>query len=99
MIAARTPQPVPYDEFLVMENAGEDRHEWVNGVVYAMNRGTPEHSRLTARVMSRSVAPLLDDGCEGFSSRTADGWSVQVAKAGETMDIHGREIPVNAIYA
>ena len=54
-----------------MENASDQRHEWVDGVVYAMSRGSPEHGRLTGRVMARLLNPLLDDGCEIFASDTA----------------------------
>ena len=71
MTAAHGPRQVPYDEFLVMENASDDHHEWVDGVVYAMSRGTPEHGRLTGRVIARMLNPLLEEGCEIFASDTA----------------------------
>jgi len=70
MTAAGTPQHVPHDVFLLMEKASEDRHEWVGGVVYAMRRGSPEHGRLTNRVVGMIPTPLLDGGCESFSSDT-----------------------------
>jgi len=70
MTAARGQALVPYDVFLRGEAEGEDKHEWVNGVVYAMTRGSPEHGRLTNRVVARILAPLLDEGCESFSSDT-----------------------------
>lgn len=70
MTAARTPGYVPYDVFLRMEAASDERHEWVNGVVYAMTRGTPEHGRLTNRVVGRILTSLLDEGCESFSADT-----------------------------
>ena len=71
MTAAQSPDHVSYDVFLVMESASDDHHEWVNGVVYAMSRGTPEHGRLTGRAIARVLTPLLDEGCEVFSSDTA----------------------------
>ncbi len=70
MTAARTKDYVPYDVFLREEQASDEKREWVDGVVYAMSRGTPEHGRLTSRVTSKVIAPLLDEGCEGFSSDT-----------------------------
>jgi Uma2 family endonuclease len=70
MTAARTKDYVPYDVFLRDERASEVRHEWVDGVVYAMRRGSPEHGRLTNRVIGRVLTPLLDEGCESFSSDT-----------------------------
>ncbi|WP_394822578.1 Uma2 family endonuclease [Pendulispora albinea] len=70
MVAARSPHFVPYEEFLAMEEASEGRHEWVDGVVYAMSRGTPEHGRLTGRVIGLVLTPLLAEGCELFASDT-----------------------------
>jgi Uma2 family endonuclease len=54
-----------------MEQASEEQHEWVDGAVYAMSRGSPEHGRLTGRVIARMLTPLLEQGCEIFSSDTA----------------------------
>lgn len=62
---------MPYDVFLRMENESEERHEWVDGVVYAMSRGTPEHGRLVARAIGKLLTPLSGDGCDAFSSETA----------------------------
>ncbi len=70
MIAARPKGYVPYDEFLRAEGASDERHEWVDGVVYAMSRGSPEHGRLTNRITGKVLTPLLDEGCESFSSDT-----------------------------
>jgi Uma2 family endonuclease len=71
MTAAQSPKRVAYVDFLRMTGASEEKHEWVDGVVYAMSRGTPEHGRLGTRIVARAIAPLLDEGCEGFSSDTA----------------------------
>lgn len=71
MTARKPENPVPYDAFLRDEAAREGRHEWVDGVVYAMTRGTPEHGRLAGRVAAMMLRPLLDDGCEIFGSDTA----------------------------
>jgi Uma2 family endonuclease len=62
---------VPYDVFLRSEASSDDRREWVDGVVYAMSRGSPEHSRLAGRVTARLLSAFLDEGCEIFSSDTA----------------------------
>jgi Uma2 family endonuclease len=70
MTAARTRDYVPYDVFLRNESASETRNEWVDGVVYAMSRGSPEHGRLTNRVTGLVLTPLLKEGCESFSSDT-----------------------------
>lgn len=44
------------------------KHEWVDGVVYAMSRGTPEHGRLTANVTIALGALPAD--CRVYSSDT-----------------------------
>lgn len=62
---------MPYDEFLRGEASSDERHEWVDGVVYAMSRGSPEHGRLAGRVTARMLSAFLDEGCEIFSSDTA----------------------------
>jgi hypothetical protein len=49
----------------------DERHEWVDGLVYAMSRGSPEHGRLTNRVTGKVLTPLLEEGCESFSADTA----------------------------
>jgi Uma2 family endonuclease len=69
--AAQPQEYVPYDVFLRNEVASEDRHEWVDGVIYAMSRGSPEHGRLAGRVTAKMLSAFLDEGCEIFSSDTA----------------------------
>jgi Uma2 family endonuclease len=69
--AAKPQEYVPYDVFLRSEAASDNRHEWVDGIIYAMSRGTPEHGRLAGRVTARMLSSFLDDGCEIFSSDTA----------------------------
>jgi Uma2 family endonuclease len=71
MTASRAQEYVPYDVFLRNESTSDIRHEWANGVVYAMSRGTPERGRLTNRFVAKVLASFLDDGCESFSSDTA----------------------------
>jgi len=43
---------VSYEEYLIAEAASEEKHEWCDGVVYAMSRGTLEHARLVAAVVA-----------------------------------------------
>lgn len=71
MTAARALHYVPYDEFLQSERESDLRHEWVNGEVYAMSRGTPEHARLTNRVAARLLDRLVGDGCESYGESAA----------------------------
>ncbi len=55
-------------DYLAMEQASPDRHEWLDGVVYAMAGGTPEHSQLAAGVIRLLGNLLLDRGCAVFTS-------------------------------
>lgn len=70
MALAKTSDYVPYDAFLRMESADDVRHEWVAGVVYAMTRGSPEHGRLSGRVIARMLGAFLEDDCEIFAADT-----------------------------
>lgn len=58
---------VTYADYLEGERAGDVKHEWFDGAVYAMSRGTPEHARLSARVV-RSIGNALAGDCEVYSS-------------------------------
>jgi Uma2 family endonuclease len=50
-VVGQPSQPlVPYEDFLEGEASSDVKHEWLDGVVYAMSRGTPEHARLSANV-------------------------------------------------
>jgi hypothetical protein len=37
---------IPFDEYLALEAGGDTKHEWIDGLIYAMSRGTPQHARL-----------------------------------------------------
>lgn len=58
---------VPFEEYLAMEAEGDIKHEWINGLVYAMSRGTPEHGRLSAAMMR--ALPETEE-CRVYSSDT-----------------------------
>ena len=57
----------PFDEYLALESTSEVKHEWINGLVYAMSRGTPEHGRLCAAIVR--ALPQTDQ-CRIYSSDT-----------------------------
>lgn len=57
----------PFDEYLALESRSEVKHEWINGLVYAMSRGTPEHGRLSAAIVR--ALPQTDE-CRVYSSDT-----------------------------
>ncbi len=57
----------PFDEYLELESRGELKTEWINGLIYAMSRGTPEHGRLTAAIV-RALPQTAE--CRVYSSDT-----------------------------
>ncbi|MBS2014613.1 MAG: Uma2 family endonuclease [Deltaproteobacteria bacterium] len=64
---AASPSYTSYDDYLAREGASDVKHEWCDGVVYAMSRGTPEHARLAVR-MARLLGNQLGRTCEVFGS-------------------------------
>jgi len=57
----------PFDVYLEGEGASDVKHEWINGLVYAMSRGHPEHGRLSAALVRD--APQTE-ACRVYSSDT-----------------------------
>jgi Uma2 family endonuclease len=56
---------VPFEAYLAIESTSDTKHEWINGFVYAMSRGTPEHGRLSA-AMVRALPQT--EQCRVYSS-------------------------------
>jgi Uma2 family endonuclease len=58
---------VSYAEYLRQERLELHKHEWIDGEVFAMVGGTPEHARLTAR-LTRLVGNAIEGGpCAVYS--------------------------------
>jgi Uma2 family endonuclease len=57
-----------YAEYLALEASSEQRYEFVDGVVYAMAGGTPEHARLAMKLGATLVAALDRKGCSVYGS-------------------------------
>lgn len=58
-MAVVSPTPlISFEAFLEAEEKSDTRHEWLDGVVYAMSRGTPEHARLTAAIAAELRSAL-----------------------------------------
>jgi Uma2 family endonuclease len=58
---------VTFAEYLEAELRRDAKHEWLDGAVYALHRGTPEHARLSARI-ARLLGNALPADCEVYSS-------------------------------
>ena len=54
-------------DYLELEEKSDVKHEWFDGAVYAMSRGTPEHARLCARV-AWALRSALGRECEVYAS-------------------------------
>lgn len=60
---------VSFEDYFLGEEVSETRHEWHDGVVYAMSRGTPRHGRLVGQV-GRLLANALEPKCALYTSDT-----------------------------
>ena len=68
MSAATPLRRASYEEYLALERSSETKHEYVNGEIYAMAGGTPEHGRLASRLARLLGNALAKRPCEVFSS-------------------------------
>ena len=57
-----------YAEYLAAESVAETRHEFLNGEVWAMAGGTPEHSALAAAVIRELGVALRGKPCRVYTS-------------------------------
>lgn len=68
MVAAQRIGAMSYAEYVAFDRDAEHKHEYVNGEVYAMAGGSPEHARLAARLVAQLLQGLAGRPCEVFSS-------------------------------
>jgi hypothetical protein len=54
---------VPYEEYLRAERTELQKHEWINGEVFAMAGGTLEHARLASALVRVLGVALLGRPC------------------------------------
>src|SRR3954453_18680263 len=57
-----------YAEYLALEASSNVKHEFLNGEIYAMAGGTPEHAALAAAITTLIGAQLGEGPCRAFSS-------------------------------
>jgi Uma2 family endonuclease len=67
MMTARKPM-MTYEEYFAFEDKSVERHEFLNGEVFAMSGGTIEHAGLIAGVTSALMQAVRDRPCRVFSS-------------------------------
>jgi Uma2 family endonuclease len=67
-VEARDVQQMSYAEYVAAERTATVKHEYVNGRVYAMAGGSPEHARLALAVGGELRQALRGQPCAVFSS-------------------------------
>jgi Uma2 family endonuclease len=58
------------DEYLALERTDEERHEYLDGCVYAMAGESPDHGRICTNLTRRLAEQLDGTGCEIFAKDT-----------------------------
>src|SRR5258708_39361627 len=66
--AVRHAPLVSPEDFLAGEETSEGKHEYLNGVVYAMAGGTQRHSALAVNLVSLLHAQLRGKSCRPYNS-------------------------------
>jgi Uma2 family endonuclease len=57
-----------YGVYVALEASSDTKHEYLDGQIYAMGGGSPEHSRLAAAIISSLSAQLEHRGCDTYTS-------------------------------
>ena len=68
MVAAHSKVRVPFAEYLAIDARSDAKHEYIDGVVYAMSGGSPEHARLAMAIGLELGAQLRGKRCAVYSS-------------------------------
>jgi len=58
------------EEYLAFERASDERHEYLDGVIYAMAGESPDHGRICMNLAAMLVPQLRGSDCEAFSKDT-----------------------------
>lgn len=57
-----------FADYIALEEASNTKHEFLDGEIYAMAGGTPEHAALAVSVSASLLGQLRGRGCRVFSS-------------------------------
>lgn len=66
------------EQYLAMDRASEQRHEYLNGEVFAMGGATFRHNQLVSRLLVALDSRIRGQGCQ----TTANDLRVQIAETG-----------------
>jgi Uma2 family endonuclease len=67
LASTRPPYRFTVEEYLAFERASEERHEYLDGVIYAMAGESPDHGRICMNLAATLVPQLRGSDCEAFS--------------------------------
>lgn len=62
--------PITIDGYLALERQSEDRHEYLDGIVYAMAGESPEHGIITVNLVTLLHSRLRGGPCQTFTKDT-----------------------------
>lgn len=62
---------ITYADFIALEEKSLTKHEWLDGVIYDMSGGTPDHAGLKANVIILLGLHLRGKRCRVFDSDLA----------------------------
>ena len=68
MVRPETLHQYTYADYLAHEAASNVKHEYLDGEIYAMAGGSPEHAELSVAISSTLRAQLREKPCRVFSS-------------------------------
>ena len=68
MAAAYAGTRATFAEYLAIDEASDRKHEFINGVIYAMSGGSPEHARLAMTIGHLLGNQLAGKRCAVYSS-------------------------------
>lgn len=63
-------QLVSVEDYLAMERASTEKHEYLSGIVYAMAGATNRHNRIASNILGLLHAQLRGKRCQPFNSDT-----------------------------
>jgi Uma2 family endonuclease len=61
-------RPIPYADYLALERDADERHEYLDGQVWAMGGGTPRHSRIETNLVVDLANALGDGRCQVYDN-------------------------------
>ena len=64
-VAVRQPKRMTFDEWLAFEETTEERHELINGSIFAMSGSSDSHNLIVGNLFLQIAGPLMDK-CQTF---------------------------------